>query len=94
MKRLDAASLANKQGARLREGLLKLSNVDHVRGSGLLLGAQLADGVATADVVPALLAAGLIVNGVNATTIRFAPPLTVSDAEVDEALSILATVLS
>jgi predicted acetylornithine/succinylornithine family transaminase len=94
MKRLDAASLANKQGARLREGLLKLSKVDHVRGSGLLLGAQLADGVATADVVPALLAAGLIVNGVNATTIRFAPPLTVSDAEVDEALSILATVLS
>ena len=94
MKRLDAAALANKQGARLREGLLKLPQVDHVRGSGLLLGAQLIDGVATADVVPALLAAGLIVNGVNATTIRFAPPLTVSDAEIDEALSILATVLS
>lgn len=93
MKRLDAASLANKQGARLREGLLKLSQVDHVRGSGLLLGAQLKEGVATADVVPALLAAGLIVNGVNASTLRFAPPLTVSDAEIDEALSILATVL-
>ena len=94
MKRLDAASLANKQGARLREGLLKLAKVDHVRGSGLLLGAQLVDGVLTADVVPVLLDAGLIVNGVNATTIRFAPPLTVSDAEIDEALSILATVLS
>jgi acetylornithine/N-succinyldiaminopimelate aminotransferase len=94
MKRLDAASLANKQGARLREGLLKLAKVDHVRGSGLLLGAQLKDGVATADIVPALLAAGLIVNGVNVTTIRFAPPLTVSDAEIDEALKILATVLS
>ena len=94
MKRLDAASLANKQGARLREGLLKLAKVDHVRGSGLLLGAQLVEGVLTADVVPVLLDAGLIVNGVNATTIRFAPPLTVSDAEIDEALSILATVLS
>ena len=94
MKRLDAASLANKQGARLREGLLKLAKVDHVRGSGLLLGAQLVDGVLTADVVPMLLDAGLIVNGVNATTIRFAPPLTVSDAEIDEALSLLATVLS
>jgi 4-aminobutyrate aminotransferase-like enzyme len=58
------------------------------------LGAQLTEGVATTEVVPALLAAGLIVNGVNATTIRFAPPLTVSDAEIDEALSILATVLS
>ena len=94
MKRLDAASLANKQGARLREGLLKLAKVDHVRGSGLLLGAQLVEGVLTADVVPVLLDAGLIVNGVNATTIRFAPPLTVSDAEIDEVLSILATVLS
>ena len=94
MKRLDAATLANKQGARLREGLLKLAKVDHVRGSGLLLGAQLVVGVLTADVVPVLLDAGLIVNGVNATTIRFAPPLTVSDAEIDEALSILATVLS
>jgi acetylornithine/N-succinyldiaminopimelate aminotransferase len=94
MKRLDAASLANKQGVRLREGLLKLAKVDHVRGSGLLLGAQLVEGVLTADVVPVLLDAGLIVNGVNATTIRFAPPLTVSDAEIDEALSILATVLS
>ena len=94
MKRLDAGSLANKQGARLREGLLKLAKVDHVRGSGLLLGAQLVEGVLTADVVPVLLDAGLIVNGVNATTIRFAPPLTVSDAEIDEALSILATVLS
>lgn len=94
MKRLDAASLANKQGARLREGLLKLAKVDHVRGSGLLLGAQLVEGVLTADVVPVLLDAGLIVNGVNATTIRFAPPLTVSDAEIDESLSILATVLS
>jgi predicted acetylornithine/succinylornithine family transaminase len=94
MKRLDAASLANKQGTRLREGLLKFAKVDHVRGSGLLLGAQLAEGILTADVVPVLLDAGLIVNGVNATTIRFAPPLTVSDAEIDEALSILATVLS
>lgn len=94
MKRIDAAGLANKQGARLREGLMKFDQVDHVRGSGLLLGAQLKDGLATAEVVPALLAAGLIVNGVNATTIRFAPPLTVSDAEIDEALSILATVLS
>lgn len=94
MKRLDAAALANKQGARLRDGLLQLAKVDHVRGSGLLLGAQLVEGVLTADVVPALLDAGLIVNGVNATTIRFAPPLTVSDAEIDEALAILATVLS
>jgi len=94
MKRLDAPALAQKQGARLSNALNKLSKVDHVRGSGLLLGAQLTAGVETKDVVPALLEKGLIVNGVNATTIRLAPPITVSDAEIDEAVALIAEVLS
>lgn len=94
MKRLDAASLAVKQGARLTAALTKLSKIDHVRGSGLLLGAQLVSGVETKDVVPALLEKGLIVNGVNATTVRLAPPLTVSDAEIDEAVALIAEVLA
>lgn len=94
MKRLDAAALAVKQGARLTTALNKIAKIDHVRGSGLLLGAQLTAGVETKDVVPALLSKGLIVNGVNATTIRLAPPLTVSDAEIDEAVSLIAEVLS
>jgi acetylornithine aminotransferase len=50
--------------------------------------------VETKDIVPALLEKGLIVNGVNATTLRFAPPLTVSEDEIKEALSILGEVLS
>jgi acetylornithine aminotransferase len=45
-------------------------------------------------VVPVLLEKGLIINGVNANTLRFAPPLTVSEEEIDEALSILGEVLS
>jgi predicted acetylornithine/succinylornithine family transaminase len=94
MKRLDAAQLARTRGAQLTEGLQKFSQVDHVRGSGLLLGAQLVPGVETKDIVPALLEKGLIVNGVNATTLRFAPPLTVSEDEINEALSILGEVLS
>lgn len=94
MKRIDAPALAQKQGARLSNALSKLSKVDHVRGSGLLLGAQLTAGVETKDVVPALLEKGLIVNGVNATTIRLAPPITVSDAEIDEAVALIAEVLS
>ena len=94
MKRLDAASLAVKQGARLTAALNKIPAIDHVRGAGLLLGAQLANGIETKDVVPELLSKGLIVNGVNATTIRLAPPLTVSDAEIDEAVALIAEVLS
>lgn len=94
MKRIDAPALAQKQGDRLSNALSKLSKVDHVRGSGLLLGAQLTAGVETKDVVPALLEKGLIVNGVNATTIRLAPPITVSDSEIDEAVALIAEVLS
>ncbi len=94
MKRIDAPVLAQKQGARLSNALNKLPKVDHVRGSGLLLGAQLSAGVETKDVVPVLLEKGLIVNGVNATTIRLAPPITVSDEEIDEAVSLIAEVLS
>jgi acetylornithine/N-succinyldiaminopimelate aminotransferase len=94
MKRLDAPQLAIRQGERLTNGLKKFSKVDHVRGAGLLLGAQLVAGVETKDVVPALLEKGLIVNGVNATTIRLAPPLTVSNDEIDEALDLLASELS
>jgi predicted acetylornithine/succinylornithine family transaminase len=94
MTRIDAPRLAREKGQRLIDGLSKFSKVDHVRGRGLLLGAQLVDGVETKDVVPALLEMGLIVNGVNATTLRLAPPITTTNDEIDEALSLIGKVLS
>jgi predicted acetylornithine/succinylornithine family transaminase len=92
MRRIDAPTLAEKQGARLAAGLAGLDAVASVRGRGLLLGAELAAGGA-ADVARALLDRGLVVNPVTSTTLRLAPPLTVSDAEIDEALAILAEIL-
>jgi acetylornithine/N-succinyldiaminopimelate aminotransferase len=68
--------------------------VSSVRGAGLLLGAQLVDGIEAPAVYKALLSRGLICNAVNASTLRFAPPLTVSDTELDEAAGILAAVLA
>ncbi len=94
MKAIDAPRLAREKGEYLASGLSKLAKVDHVRGRGLLLGAQLVAGVESKDVVSELLALGLIVNGVNATTIRLAPPITVSHDEIDEALGLMAQVLS
>lgn len=94
MTRIDATRLAREKGQRLIDGLAVLPKVDHVRGRGLLLGAQLVDGVETKDVVPALLEMGLIVNGVNATTLRLAPPITVTNEEIDEALALIGKVLS
>ena len=58
------------------------------------LGAQLVEGLVAGDVYKQLLEKGLIVNAVNATTLRLAPPLTVSDAEIDEAVALIAEVLS
>jgi len=94
MRRIDAPGLARKQGGQLTSLLEQIPQVTSVRGAGLLLGAQLADGIDAPTVYKALLSRGLICNAVNATTLRFAPPLTVSDAELEEAAGLVADVLA
>jgi predicted acetylornithine/succinylornithine family transaminase len=94
MRRIDAPGLARKQGGRFTSLLERIPQVASVRGAGLLLGAQLADGIDAPTVYKALLAEGLICNAVNASTLRFAPPLTVSDAELEEAAGMVARVLA
>ena len=93
MRRLDAPTLAATTGARLTAKLLDLDGVVGVRGFGLMLGVELADGLDARVAYTDLLGAGLIVNAVNPSTIRLIPPLTVSDAEVDEAVALINTVL-
>jgi acetylornithine/N-succinyldiaminopimelate aminotransferase len=93
MRRLDAPALAVRQGARLRTALESLDGVASVRGSGLLLAAELRDGSA-GEVAAASLRQGLIVNAVTPTALRLAPPLTVTDAEIDEAVAVLESVLA
>ena len=88
----DVPARARRQGARLTDLLLRLPAVSSVRGMGLLLGAELV-GLDARDVAARALAAGLIVNAVRPTTLRFAPSLLVSDAEIDEAITILADVM-
>jgi len=94
MKRLDAPALAVEQGAKLRAGLSKLGAVKEVRGLGLLLAADLGSSGDAKAAYTALLAEGLVTNAVNATSLRLAPPITVSDSEIDEALGIMRKVLS
>ncbi|MGA1502343.1 MAG: acetylornithine transaminase [Candidatus Nanopelagicales bacterium] len=57
--------------------------VDHVRGRGLLLGIVLTD-TAAADLEIAARRHGLIVNAVAPDVIRVAPPLVISDADLDD----------
>jgi acetylornithine aminotransferase len=60
---------------------------------GLLLAAELDPGLDSKQVSTAALAAGLIVNPVTPTALRFAPPLTIADEEIDDAVAILHKVL-
>jgi acetylornithine/succinyldiaminopimelate/putrescine aminotransferase len=93
MRRIDAPTLAADRGARLTRLLLDIPQVESVRGRGLLLGAHLHEGLDAPAVYRALLERGLICNAVNADTVRFAPPITVSDDELVEAAALVADVL-
>ena len=94
MRRIDAPALAAQRGAFLRSRLEALPGVASVRGHGLLLAAELDGGRDAKAVYTELLGRGLVVNPVTATALRLAPPITVSEAEIDEAVSIMAEVLS
>jgi acetylornithine/succinyldiaminopimelate/putrescine aminotransferase len=93
MEAEDVCGRAQRAGARLAAGLATLPGVVSVRGAGLLLAAQL-DGPTAKEISAAALGAGLLVNPVRPDAIRVAPPLLVSDQDVDAALAILAEVMT
>ncbi|MEM1332063.1 MAG: acetylornithine/succinylornithine family transaminase [Actinomycetota bacterium] len=94
MRRIDAPSRAARQGRRLTDALLEVDGVTGVRGRGLMLGVELADGLDAKRAYTDLLAAGLVVNAVRPDTIRLLPPITVSDDEIDEAVAMIAAALA
>jgi acetylornithine/N-succinyldiaminopimelate aminotransferase len=65
--------------------------VKEVRGLGLMWGLELTGDAAA--VIPAALARGVIVNRTAETVIRLLPPLTITEAEADEALGRLDAAL-
>jgi len=89
---IDEALLAQVRtnGERLRAGLAGLPGVVEVRGTGLLVGAEL-EGSA-GEVVDAALDAGLVCLTSGANVLRLAPPLVASADDVDRALAILTEV--
>jgi predicted acetylornithine/succinylornithine family transaminase len=81
-------------GERLRAQLEELPGVRVVRGRGLMNAMDLADGGAPDVARRALLEQRLVVNATGPQTVRLLPPLTVSDAELDQAVARLRTVLA
>jgi acetylornithine/N-succinyldiaminopimelate aminotransferase len=94
MQRLDAPAVAERQGRRIVDGLRAVPGVVDIRGRGLMLGVELADGIDAKAIYTDLLALGLIVNAVGPTTLRLVPPITVTDDEVDEAVAMIAASLA
>ncbi|WP_285137874.1 acetylornithine transaminase [Microbacterium sp. lyk4-40-TSB-66] len=98
LEEIESAGLVDNAAHRetqLREGIAALGSplISGVRGRGLLLGIGLTSPVAKA-VVAAAQQHGLIVNAANDDTIRIAPPLTISDAEVTEFLELFGAALT
>ena len=81
-----------KRSGQLRTGLELIPGVVEVRGRGLLLAAVL-DSERAAAAVEAARALGLIVNAVRPNAVRFAPPLTISESEIEIALDRFAAAL-
>lgn len=94
LERINAPQLAEHAGAQLRHSLEMIDGVVEVRGLGLLLAAQLAEGIDAKAVAGDLLSKGLIVNAVSPTALRFAPPLIVSESEIAQAVELLSSVLA
>ena len=92
----DPELLARVQelGERLRAALAELPGVAAVRGAGLMNAFDLADGGAPELARQALLEERLVVNATGPGTIRLLPPLVVTEAEVDDALTRLARLLA
>jgi predicted acetylornithine/succinylornithine family transaminase len=90
MEREEVPARAARAGARLSESLQKIDGVADVRGAGLLIAAELAPGLDAKAVAQRCLDAGLVLNAVTASALRLAPPLLVTDAEIDEAAAIIA----
>jgi acetylornithine/N-succinyldiaminopimelate aminotransferase len=79
-------------GERLAAGLAELPGVREVRGRGLMRAIEV-DG-APELVRRALLEQRLVLNATGPTTVRFLPPLTVGEAEIDDALRRVAGLLA
>ncbi len=94
LKRLDLANRANYLGKMVRARLEPLESnraVRDVRGRGLLLGVQLRDAATASEVVARSLNAGVIFlqSGVAGDVITIAPPLVISEQDLNRSIDVL-----
>ena len=71
------------------EGLDKIDGITEVRGMGLMIGADLEEGIDANLVVAKGLDEGFLLNATGPQTLRFLPPLIVTRKEIDQLLAAL-----
>jgi acetylornithine/N-succinyldiaminopimelate aminotransferase len=93
---IESKKLLNKikhQGDYLIQELALIPGIKEVRGAGLLIGIEL-ERLKASEIATAMRDAGVLVNAANPTTIRIAPALIVTDAQINKFISIFKKVIS
>lgn len=90
---------AEKKGARLAAGLAKIAAefprlCEGSRGEGLLQGLVLRPPLSAGELVHKACAQGYLVIGAGAQVLRFAPPLVISESQIDEGLEAVRALLA
>lgn len=85
----------NRKGDYIRNSISgwKIPIVTDVRGLGLMIGTEIAGTIKPFDVEKRCLEKGLCVSTAGTNVIRFLPPLTITDEEMDAGLAIFQSVL-
>lgn len=86
LERDNYPQMAEEKGKYFRNGLKKIVNEDivEIRGKGMLIGVEFR--VDAAPYVKALIHNGILAKETHEKTIRFAPPLTISYEELEDAM--------
>jgi acetylornithine aminotransferase len=93
---IESKKLLNKvkqQGDFLIQEIALIPGVKEVRGAGLLIGIEL-EALKASEIATAMRESGVLVNAANTTTIRIAPALIVTDAQIKKFISIFKKVIS
>jgi acetylornithine/N-succinyldiaminopimelate aminotransferase len=92
----EALPSVAEKGQAFREELSKIDGLSNVRGAGLMIGATVdaAKHESARALAAKLLKAGLVCLTAGGDSLRFMPPLTVSDGEIEAGLKILNNVMN
>ena len=89
----DILQKVEEQGLYLMQELALIPGVKEVRGAGLLIGIEL-ESLKASEVSDAMREAGVLVNAANGTTIRIAPALIVTDAQINKFIATFRKVIT